>query len=309
MTKYYLKDLISSNLNSKKNIIKNSFPLEIGTDYMEKIYIQDGFLFSKTNYNIEKPIFLEAKQEERKFVITISLKGNTTYINSGDKKIIPFKEGFTTISLFENTQGFREFKDKQINQIRLILSESFLRRNFQKSLVEKYFFNKQNLQLIDFRLTSIQSQFLLNDILNCSLVGELAKIYKQGKIFELLSLEISKLQKNEDDIFLDDYDRSAILKAKEILLNNLQNPPSIVGLAKMVHLSEVKLKRGFKQIYKTSPYQLLVSHKMNLAKNMLESGEYNINEIALQVGYKFANNFTNAFYKEFKIRPKDILKK
>ena len=109
--------------------------------------------------------------------------------------------------------------------------------------------------------------------------------------------------------FLDDYDRSAILKAKEILLNNLQNPPSIVGLAKMVHLSEVKLKRGFKQIYKTSPYQLLVSHKMNLAKNMLQSGEYNINEIALQVGYKFANNFTNAFYKEFKIRPKDILKK
>ena len=309
MTKYYLKDLISSNLNSKKNIIKNSFPLEIGTDYMEKIYIQDGFLFSKTNYNIEKPIFLEAKQEERKFVITISLKGNTTYINSQDKKIIPFKEGFTTISMFENTQGFREFKDKQINQIRLILSESFLRRNFQKSLVEKYFFNKQNLQLIDFRLTSIQSQFLLNDILNCTLVGELANIYKQGKIFELLSLEISKLQKNEDDIFLDDYDRSAILKAKEILLNNLQNPPSIVGLAKMVHLSEVKLKRGFKQIYKTSPYQLLVSHKMNLAKNMLESGEYNINEIALQVGYKFANNFTNAFYKEFKIRPKDILKK
>lgn len=309
MTKYYLKDLISSNLNSKKNIIKNSFPLEIGTDYMEKIYIQDGFLFSKTNYNIEKPIFLEAKQEERKFVITISLKGNTTYINSGDKKIIPFKEGFTTISLFENTEGFREFKDKQINQIRLILSESFLRRNFQKSLVEKYFFNKQNLQLIDFRLTSIQSQFLLNDILNCTLVGELANIYKQGKIFELLSLEISKLQKNEDDIFLDDYDRSAILKAKEILLNNLQNPPSIVTLAKMVHLSEVKLKRGFKQIYKTSPYQLLVSHKMNLAKNMLERGEYNINEIALQVGYKFANNFTNAFYKEFKIRPKDILKK
>lgn len=309
MTKYYLKDLISSNLNSKKNIIKNSFPFEIGTDYMEKIYIQDGFLFSKTNYNIEKPIFLEAKQEERKFVITISLKGNTTYINSQDKKIIPFKEGFTTISMFENTQGFREFKDKQINQIRLILSESFLRRNFQKSLVEKYFFNKQNLQLIDFRLTSIQSQFLLNDILNCSLVGELANIYKQGKIFELLSLEISKLQKNEDDISLDDYDRSAILKAKEILLNNLQNPPSIVGLAKMVHLSEVKLKRGFKQIYKTSPYQLLVSHKMNLAKNMLESGKYNINEIALQVGYKFANNFTNAFYKEFKIRPKDVLKK
>lgn len=66
MTKYYLKDLISSNLNSKKNIIKNSFPLEIGTDYMEKIYIQDGFLFSKTNYNIEKPIFFRSKTRRAK---------------------------------------------------------------------------------------------------------------------------------------------------------------------------------------------------------------------------------------------------
>ncbi|WP_418187212.1 helix-turn-helix domain-containing protein [Aliarcobacter lanthieri] len=309
MTKFYLKDLISLNMHSKQNIIKNSLPSTIGRDYMEKVHIQDGLLFSKIDYNLIKPIYLEAqKQNERKFVITISLRGNTNYINI-DKKIIPFKEGFTTICLFEDTQGFREFKDKQINQVRLILSEDFLLRNFQKSLVEKYFFNKQNLQLLDFSLTSIQSQFLINDILNCKLVGELETIYKQGKIFELLSLEISKLEKNKDIISLDDYDKNAILKAKEILLDNLQNPPSIVALAKMVHLSEVKLKKGFKQLYKTSPYQLLLTHKMNIAKNLLQSGEYNINEIALKVGYKFANNFTNAFFKEFKIRPKDILKK
>lgn len=276
---------------------------------MEKIHIQDGLLFLKTDYNIEKPIFLEAKQNERKLVITISIKGNATYINNNDKKIIPFKEGFTTISLFEDTEGFREFNDKQIKQIRLILNESFLKRNFKESLVEKYFYNKQNLQLLDFNLTSIESQFILNDILNCKLLGELGIIYKQGKILELLFLEISKLGENEKIISLDDYDKNAILKAKEILLDNIQNPPSIVTLAKMVHISEVKLKKGFKQLYKASPYQLLLTHKMHLSKEMLLHGEYNINEVALRVGYKFASNFTNAFFKEFKIRPKDILKK
>ncbi|RBQ29115.1 helix-turn-helix domain-containing protein [Aliarcobacter vitoriensis] len=308
MTKFYLKDLITSNLNSEKNIIKNSFPIEVGSDYMEKTHIQDGLIFSKTNYKLEKEIFLEAKQKERKFVITISLNGNTNYINS-DKKIIPFKEGFTTISLFEGTQGFREFKDRYINQVRLILSEEFLLRNFKKSLVEKYFYNRQNLQLLSFTKTSIHSQLLLNDILNCKFIGELASIYKQGKIFELLSFEIAKLEQNEDDVYLDMYDKKALYKAKELLLQNIQNPPSIVALSKMVHLSEVKLKKGFKQLYKASPYQFLLTHKMDIAKNMLQSGEYNINEIALQVGYKFANNFTNAFYKEFKILPKDILKK
>lgn len=309
MSRLYLKDLINFNFNCEENIIQNSFPLEIGTDYMEKIHIQDGLLFLKTDYNIEKPIFLEAKQNERKLVITISIKGNATYINNNDKKIIPFKEGFTTISLFEDTEGFREFNDKQIKQIRLILNESFLKRNFKESLVEKYFYNKQNLQLLDFNLTSIESQFILNDILNCKLLGELGIIYKQGKILELLFLEISKLGENEKIISLDDYDKNAILKAKEILLDNIQKPPSIVTLAKMVHISEVKLKKGFKQLYKASPYQLLLTHKMHLSKEMLLHGEYNINEVALRVGYKFASNFTNAFFKEFKIRPKDILKK
>lgn len=310
MSRLYLKDLINFNFNCEKNIIKNSFPFEIGSDYMERIQIQEGLLFLKTDFNIKKPIFLEAKkQNEKKFVITICTKGNSTYTNNNDKKTLPFKEGFTTISLFENTEGFREFKDKQISQIRLILNESFLKRNFQETLVEKYFYNKKNLQLLDFSLTSLESEFLLNDILNCNLIGELKNMYIQGKVFELLSLEISKLEKDKNEITLDNYDKNAILKAKEILLDNLQNPPSIVTLAKMVHLSEVKLKKGFKQLYKTSPYQLLLSHKMYLAKNMLESGEYNINEIALQIGYKFANNFTNAFFKEFKIRPKDILKK
>lgn len=310
MSRLYLKDLISFNFNCKKNVIQNSFPLEIGTDYMEKIYIQDGFLLLKTDFYIKNPIFLEAKkQNERKFVITICIKGNSIYTNNNDRKIIPFKEGFTTICLFQNTEGFREFKDKEIKQIRIILNESFLKRNFQETLVEKYFYNKESLQLLDFSLTSLESEFLLNDILNCKLIGELRNIYIQGKVFELLSLEISRLEKNKEEVTLDDYDKNSILKAKEILLDNLQNPPSIVVLAKMVHLSEVKLKKGFKQIYKISPYQLLLTHKMHLAKNMLESGEYNINEIAFKVGYKFANNFTNAFLKEFKIKPKDILKK
>jgi len=290
MNKLYLKDLINLNLNSKEYTIKNSFPIEAGSDYMEKFYIQDGFIFAQTKYKLEKEIFLEAQQKERRFVITICLKGNTNYINS-DKKIVPFKEGFSTICLFENIQGFREFKDKEINQARLILSESFLVRNLKKSLVEKYFYSKKNFQLLKISHTSIQSQFLLNDILNCKLVGELATIYKQAKILELLSLELAKLEQNEDDIFLDEYDKSAIIKAKEI------------------HLNEFKLKKGFKQVYKTSPYSLLLKYKMDIAKDLILKQEYSINEIALIVGYKFASNFTNAFYKEFKIRPKDILKK
>ena len=109
---------------------------------MEKINIQDGFSLLKTNYTFNQPTQIESRQNNTKFVIAISLKGNSTYTNDNDKKIVPFKEGFTTISLFEKTQGYREFKDKEIEQIRLILDEDFLQRNLKKKFIRKVFYKQ-----------------------------------------------------------------------------------------------------------------------------------------------------------------------
>lgn len=308
MCKLHLKDLLRDSFISKQNIIKGTFPKKIGTDYMEKITIQDGFLLLKTNYTFKQPTQIEAKQNDTKFVIAITLKGNSTYTNISDKKTVPFKEGFTTISLFENIQGYREFEDKEIEQIRLILDEDFLERNLKKSLLEKYFINSDKyLNLINFSPTLIQSQILIDEILNCELQGELKKIFLQSKSLELLHIELSKLETKDKKIILDSYDEEAIYKAKEILIKNMQNPPSIVALAKLVHINEFKLKVGFKEIFHTSPYKLLLKYKMNEAKMMLQSGEYNINEIANLTGYKYASNFTNAFFKEFGILPKDLI--
>ncbi len=306
----YPKDIINVNLTSEKNIIKNTFPYEIGSNYMEKVQFQGDFFLLKSKFNFKNLISLKAKEikDEKNFVITIALKGDSFYKNFDDKEL-RFKEGFTTISLFSNTSGFREFKTNEINQVRIILKESFLKRNLKNRVLEKYFYNNENLNLIDFSPTTLHSQMLLNDILTCNLQGELYYLYTQAKALELLSLKLIKLSKNEkNEIFLDDYDKDAIYKAKEILINNLSNPPSIVTLAKMVHLNEFKLKKGFKQVFNTSPYKLLNQYKMNLAKKLLKENIYNINEIAQIVGYKYPNNFTNAFFKEFKILPKDFIK-
>lgn len=306
MCRLRLKDLLKADLSSN-NIIKNSLPKEVGSDYIENIKIQDDFYFLRTDFHLNHTIQMEAKQNEKKFVITFCLKGDTFYQNH-DKQKINFKKGFTTISLFDKTEGFRGFETTEVKQIRLILGESFLKRNLKESLIDKYFHIDNNLDVIDFNPSSLYSQILLNDILTCSLQGELYSIYTQGKALELLTLELSKLDINKNEIFLDDYDKEAIYRAKEILINNLKNPPSVIDLAKQVHLNEFKLKKGFKQVFNTSPYKLLYKYKMNKAKKLIESNKYNINEIANLVGFKYASNFTNAFYKEFGVVPKKLMK-
>ena len=110
-------------------------------------------------------------------------------------------------------------------------------------------------------------------------------------------------------IKLDEYDIEAIKKAKAILIENLHNPPGIIELAKMVRINDFKLKVGFKAIFKTTPHQLLLEYKMELAMHLLQEGSMNISEIAKHLGYAHATNFTIAFKKRFGLKPIDIMKR
>ena len=307
MCKLNLKDLLIHNLHAKENIIKNTFPKEIGRDYMEKIKVQDGLLFLKTSFDFNTPTQIETKQDQKKLVISFGIEGNSTYKSIDDKQNIKFNEGFTTISLFDKTEGVREFQNKKVNQMRLILDKDFLERNFEKTILERYYTNDK-LNMIDFSPTLFETKKILNEILSHSYPSEISNIFIQSKVLELLCIELKKISTTKELVKLNDYDKDAIYKAKEILLENMKKPPSIVELAKKVHLNEFKLKSGFKQVFNTSPYKLLSKYKMHEAKKMLESGEYNISEVSLHVGFKYANNFTNTFYKEFGILPKDIMK-
>ncbi len=302
-----LKDMMKVDFDAQNTIVQNSFPKEIGTDYMEHICLQEDLFVMKTDYRFLQKTRMESKQNERKFVITFSLKGKGSYTNRDDAQVIPFQEGFTTISLLDQTEGFRDFHTKELSQVRIILRENFLTRHLHESMQERYLDTRSNpLNLLKFAPTSIASHLVLQEIFRSPYQGELASFYLQSKVLELLSFELSHLsdKASSKQSVLDAYEKERIYKAKEILLQSMQNPPSIGELAKLVHVNETKLKRGFKEIFRMSPYQVVLKYKMHSAKKMLESGNFNINEVASKTGYKYANNFTHAFLKEFGVLPK-----
>jgi len=89
----------------------------------------------------------------------------------------------------------------------------------------------------------------------------------------------------------------------------MKNPPSIKKLARMVALNNSKLKKGFHKYFNDTPYNILLEYRLQEAKRLLQNSYLNVNEISEKVGYKYTANFSNAFYKRFGIRPKDIMKK
>lgn len=99
-----------------------------------------------------------------------------------------------------------------------------------------------------------------------------------------------------------------IRKAREILIRNLENPPSLLELARQVGTNRDKLNQEFRQIYGTSAFNYLRLHRLERARELLESREKNVTEVAFDVGYTHPKNFTRAFKSHFGINPGDFLR-
>ena len=87
----------------------------------------------------------------------------------------------------------------------------------------------------------------------------------------------------------------------------MAEPPTLQELSDEVGLNLKKLKEGFKQIYGDSVFSFLFDYKMEVARKLLESGENNVNEVGLKVGYSTASHFISAFKKKYGTTPKKYI--
>ncbi len=151
---------------------------------------------------------------------------------------------------------------------------------------------------------------VLSQILSSNIHESMKALYLKGKVYELLSLYFNK---NEDtDIeqcpFLIDEDNVRKIRlAKEIILKNMSEPPSLQELSEKIGLSLNKLKEGFKQLYGDTVFGYLLDHKMEEARRMLASSNYNVNEVGLRIGYSTSSHFIAAFKKKYGTTPKKYL--
>ena len=148
---------------------------------------------------------------------------------------------------------------------------------------------------------------VLSQIMNYNLHPSIKELYIKGKVYELISLYFNK--STDADLeqcpFLVDEDNvKRIRQAKEIMISHMAEPPSLPELAKQVGLSLKKLKEGFKQIYGDSVYSFLFDYKMEHARRLLETGQNNVNEVGLKVGYSTSSHFIAAFKKKYGTTPK-----
>jgi len=148
---------------------------------------------------------------------------------------------------------------------------------------------------------------ILNQIMNYNIHPSIEKLYLKAKTYELLSLYFNKdtaIDTEQCPFLADEQNVLKIRKAKDIVISNITEPPSLQELANEVGLNLKKLKDGFKQIYGDSVYSFLFDYKMEVARKLLESNQFNVTEVGLKVGYSTSSHFIAAFKKKYGTTPK-----
>ncbi len=114
---------------------------------------------------------------------------------------------------------------------------------------------------------------------------------------ELASIQTEKINTTE---------RDKLYKAKDILLENLDNPPSLNELSKQIGLNSYNLKKSFKELFGVPVFKYLQNERLTTAHNLIKNEELTVHEAAWHVGYDSLSSFSNAFEKKFGYRPSQI---
>jgi AraC-like DNA-binding protein len=137
--------------------------------------------------------------------------------------------------------------------------------------------------------------------------GSTRTLFLKSQITELLAHFFAQLLENENGE-ISKADQEKLYSAKEIISNNIEAPPSLSEISKLIGLNNTKLKKNFKQLFGVPVFKYLQNERLAKAYDMLISGNLGIQETAWFVGYTSLSSFSNAFHKKFGVRPSDVKK-
>lgn len=281
-------------------------------------FYSDGIHMGYCNGHVHKDLHITTTEQAPMPGIAFVQQGNVLTTAHGEKEPQQFSSGEHNILLNPYTAKTTLYKQQRDLKIFVL---SFLPERFlalaentgpvMEGLAENIagkrtssYKKRQNLPLTP------QMHTLIEGINLSPYQGGLRKLFLQSKALELLALQCAQLGELENRttpvVKLFPADIRKVHMAREILLHDLQNPPSMALLARQAGLNTFKLKTGFKQEFGNSVFGYLKNYRLEQARDMIREGDKTVTAVAYETGYSTLQHFSNEFRKKFGISPKGM---
>ena len=265
--------------NTNEGNKKSHFKKEIDASYIQFHFMLEGkstFIFNDGAYKMTV--------ENGKYIVLYNPIKNLP-INA------VISEKSSLISILISIKKFHKLFSEDSNNIQFLKDEN---------VNQKYYFENK---------ISNPIFLVLNEIKRLDIKSSTKNLFLKAKVYELFSHLYNRnrdLNIEQCPFLTNEENFKKIKKAKDIIIENMTNPPSLVELSEEINLSLKKLKEGFKKIYGKPVYQFLIEYKMELAKKLLSDNNYNVNEVSLKLGYSTASHFITAFKNKYGLTPKNF---
>lgn len=282
----------------------------IAGGFVDETKIDEEFFILKFQNETDEPTAVTREINSSYIQFHFCLKGNSKFLFNNGSYILPLEEEHSLL-LYNPNQDLPLNLELGAKSwvITLVISIKKFHSLFSQEAGYIPFLSTENRDKKYYKDADISPSMaiVLNQLMNFNLMPSIKSLYFKAKAYELLSLFFNRA--GDTDVgqcpFLSDEENILkIRKAKDIIISRMAEPPSLHELSEEIGLSLKKLKEGFKQIYGDSVYSFLFDYKMEFARKLLDTGEYNVNEVGLKVGYSTASHFIAAFKKKFGTTPK-----
>ncbi len=295
------------------------YPPQVAEGYLQLIDMQGGLQAMAFDYVFTDQYRLKRKKIAHEYYTLwfteVDMKGDVQVEIDNDLYRVnnsSFSAALLTSSLFD--ANYELAAGTRTRGINILLDNQWLAYHLgvdsKSGLLHKYLSLKAS--RITMEPLDIEYKKLIQDVFD--LVnghGQFRQIAIQNRVMLLIERFFMrmavKMETSALDIKLSREDISRVMEVESLITKDVFTPaPFIPELAKMVNISETKLKSNFKTVFGVPIYQYFQKARMRAARDVLETNRYSIKQVALELGYSNLSNFSTAFRKEFGILPSEL---
>lgn len=305
--------------NDQRTVIENrSSTVRAGkTEIVHELYSSDGIYvwYSNVNLPLKKKMLIEYPEP---FIhINYALQCSSSYYYEQEKK--PFATfhplQYNILLMPVSKTSVEWMPGKEVENFEINLTRSF----FENYLPDDHPFRPMLQNSDQHAFISVPHlpvtphiRSIIYDIVHCTMEPGPKRLYLKAKTLELLSIQQQQQMQMTGEhhvMYTGDVKASDVSKmyaAREIIVQHLDKPHSLVDLAHMVGTNECYLKRNFKKVFGTTVYGHIQQLRMERARDVLVNEKRKISEVAKLSGYGHVSHFSKAFKKQFGFSPKNI---
>lgn len=298
-----------------------TLPKKLGEGSLRIVRLQHGLDLFVNEHLLEESLILECLDTTPKhsqIVLKFHLSGLISGLIWGiNDEMLGSPGSFALIHWPEGTAGAVEFiSGSEVCTIELAIAPELLRTMIEEP-------DEHHPVALQRLLNTVQNPYYqpgqtnplmaiaLQQILHCPYQGPTRRLYLESKGLELIALYFEQLKVDQPSLQkthrLKPEDISQIYVARDILIRQMDNPPSLLSLARQVGINQQKLKKGFRQVFGTTVFGYLHNCRMERAAQLLQDNQTTVASVAQTVGFAHRGCFAAAFKCKFGINPSDYL--